>query len=434
MSLKFARRFLVKPLLVLLAALVLAVTVGGLVPGQAILAQGEAETYTVQPGDTLGLIAGQFGVSVNDLAAANGIEDVNVLEVGQVLVIPGADGMLPPAPWLTIAAHPRQTLASIAADYGMDLGQLAAFNKLRESTRLFPGQPIRIPSDYAQAVGVNFGAIRVTAQPNRLAQGRTGLLRLETTRPVQVNVDWNGLTLPLIPDPTRADEAAWFVPVPVPALIALGRYDLVIEYTAANGRALTHTLPVNVFDGGYTTQNIVISDEKSGLLAPEVVQAEESMVRQIWTTVTPELRWSDLFARPIAEEFPTTSPFGTRRSYNSGPVSSYHAGQDFGAPEDVPVYAPASGTVVLAEALNVRGNAVIIDHGRGIFTGYWHLNRLDVTVGQEVTPGQLIGVVGTTGLSTGAHLHWELRIFGIAVDPMQFLEGPLLSTAPAPAG
>jgi murein DD-endopeptidase MepM/ murein hydrolase activator NlpD len=68
---------------------------------------------------------------------------------------------------------------------------------------------------------------------------------------------------------------------------------------------------------------------------------------------------------------------------------------------------------------------VIIDHGRGLFTGYWHLSEMVVEVGQQVDTGDLLGLVGNTGLSTGAHLHWELRIYGIAVDPMQFIDEPL---------
>jgi len=117
-----------------------------------------------------------------------------------------------------------------------------------------------------------------------------------------------------------------------------------------------------------------------------------------------------------------TSPFGERRSYNGGPVSSYHDGVDFGAPEGTPVYAPAAGIVVLAEPLTVRGYAVIIDHGLGIFTGYWHLSDILVEAGQQVKKGDLIAAVGNTGLSTGSHLHWELRVGGIAVDPLQWVE------------
>ena len=90
--------------------------------------------------------------------------------------------------------------------------------------------------------------------------------------------------------------------------------------------------------------------------------------------------------------------------------------------------APADGVVALAEPLHIRGNAVILDHGRGIFTGYWHLSEFRVKPGQIVKRGDILGLVGNTGLSTGAHLHWEMRIDGVAVDPLQFLTEPIVET------
>jgi murein DD-endopeptidase MepM/ murein hydrolase activator NlpD len=101
---------------------------------------------------------------------------------------------------------------------------------------------------------------------------------------------------------------------------------------------------------------------------------------------------------------------------------SAHAGEDFSAPPGSEVLAPAAGTVLLAESLFVRGNAVMLDHGSGVITGYWHLQKLNVESGQRVEAGQTLGEVGSTGLSTGAHLHWELRVRGVAVDPMQWVE------------
>ena len=74
----------------------------------------------------------------------------------------------------------------------------------------------------------------------------------------------------------------------------------------------------------------------------------------------------------------------------------------------------------------MRGNAVVIDHGGGVYSGYWHMSELRVVVGQSLNTGDVIGLVGNTGLSTGAHLHWELHVYGVAVDPMQFLEEALL--------
>jgi len=99
-----------------------------------------------------------------------------------------------------------------------------------------------------------------------------------------------------------------------------------------------------------------------------------------------------------------------------------HAGEDFAVPPGTPVLAPAAGTVVLAEPLFVRGNAVVIDHGRGVYSGYWHMQSLSVKAGDRVSPGEVLGTVGSTGLSTGAHLHWEMRVDGIAVDPLQWVE------------
>ena len=94
---------------------------------------------------------------------------------------------------------------------------------------------------------------------------------------------------------------------------------------------------------------------------------------------------------------------------------------DFGGGVGTPIYAPAAGTVVLAEALTVRGNAVLIDHGLGLYSGYWHQSQFVVEAGQTVQPGDLIGYIGNTGLVTGPHLHWEMRLQGIAVNPLQWV-------------
>jgi murein DD-endopeptidase MepM/ murein hydrolase activator NlpD len=72
--------------------------------------------------------------------------------------------------------------------------------------------------------------------------------------------------------------------------------------------------------------------------------------------------------------------------------------------------------------LTVRGNGIVIDHGWGVFTGYYHLSKIEVTVGQVVKPGDEIALSGNTGLSTGAHLHWDMRIRGLNVDAMQFTQ------------
>ena len=114
--------------------------------------------------------------------------------------------------------------------------------------------------------------------------------------------------------------------------------------------------------------------------------------------------------------------FGAHRSYNGGPYTSYHSGVDFRAPTGTPVHASAAGTVVLAEPMVLWGNAVVVDHGWSVLTGYGHLSTIEVQVGQQVAPGDLIGRVGSTGLSTGAHLHWETWVGGNSVNGLQWLE------------
>jgi len=86
------------------------------------------------------------------------------------------------------------------------------------------------------------------------------------------------------------------------------------------------------------------------------------------------------------------------------------------------VVAAANGVEVLAEPLQVRGNAVVIDHGAGVLTGYFHLDSIAVEKGQAVKAGEALGTMGATGLVTGSHLHWELHVGGVAVDPADWTE------------
>ena len=148
----------------------------------------------------------------------------------------------------------------------------------------------------------------------------------------------------------------------------------------------------------------------------EAIQAEREKLRLIWAQITPEPLWSSTFAWPLQEFVDLTSHFGARRSVNGGPYDTYHEGTDFSAYRGTPVFAPAGGIVVLAEPLIVRGSAIILDHGLGIHTGYYHLSEINVNPGDEVKTGDLLGKVGTTGRSTGNHLHWDLLIGTTWVD------------------
>jgi murein DD-endopeptidase MepM/ murein hydrolase activator NlpD len=157
----------------------------------------------------------------------------------------------------------------------------------------------------------------------------------------------------------------------------------------------------------------------------EAIQIERERLQQIWEQVTTEPLWSSTFTWPLLEYVELTSHYGARRSVNGGAYDTYHEGTDFSAYHGTPVYASAGGRVALAESLIVRGGAVILDHGLGIHTGYYHLSDIKVNPGDEVEAGDLIGEVGTTGRSTGNHLHWDLLIGTTWVDAEAWMDSNL---------
>lgn len=115
-----------------------------------------------------------------------------------------------------------------------------------------------------------------------------------------------------------------------------------------------------------------------------------------------------------------TSNFGIRSDPFQG-TARMHAGVDIPGPVGTPIYATADGTVDEAQRAGGYGNMIEIDHGKGIATRYGHLSKIIVASGEHVTRGQLIGLMGSTGRSTGSHLHYEVRIDGKAVNPAPFL-------------
>ena len=157
-------------------------------------------------------------------------------------------------------------------------------------------------------------------------------------------------------------------------------------------------------------------------ITDEAIAAERGRLMEIWNQTSTPPQWIGSFQEPIANYLNYSSFYGARRSYNGGPYSTYHEGLDFSAYGGSDVLAPARGTVVVAEFLYVRGGAVIIDHGLGIYTGLYHLSGILVDVGQVVEQGNVVGKVGSTGFSTGNHLHWDLLVSGEWVDPMAWRE------------
>ena len=420
--------------------------------------------HVVQRGDTLFSIARRYGTTVDAIVHANGLADPRCIYIGQRLVIPG--GVLPLDSWSAHVVQPGETLPALAARYGVPWQTLALANRLVNPHLLYAGQVIRIPApgervgalhtvqpgDSLIGIALRYGVgvwdlIEANGldQPDRLIpgqwlfipgaqpswlpypfrsvdlsplpvpQGKTMLVAVRTAEPVS-------LTGALFDRPIAFVEegGTYYGMVGVHAFTEPGLYELTLTATPADGRQVATNAGVVVEEGGYSYERIDVPPSRSGLLDPAVIAAERERIEAVRNLFTPSRRWRGPFLAPV--EAAISSYFGTRRSYNGGPYNSYHAGVDFDAGRGTPVRAPADGTVVLAEPLAIRGNAVVIDHGWGVLTGYWHLSSIEVAVGQEVQAGDVIGRVGNTGLSTGAHLHWEVWVGGISVDGLQWLD------------
>ncbi len=212
--------------------------------------------------------------------------------------------------------------------------------------------------------------------------------------------------------------------VGVPPSAAPGPHTLAVEVRDGGGATKTVAEEVYVRDSAFPRERIELPPEQEELLDPTIAAREEQAVEPLYRLFTPQRLWSGRFELPA--EGPITTEFGILRAYNDGPYASWHNGLDIGAPEGAPVVAPAPGRVVYAGPLAIRGNFVAIDHGLGVLTCYFHLYDIAVAEGQVVNSGDPIGRVGTTGLSTGAHLHWEVRVSGAPVNPWQWVRDDVL--------
>lgn len=380
-----------------------------------IPAQGSVapeESYVVQPGDTLGRIAARFGTTVSTLAQANDIADPSLIYPGQRLIIPSAVQQPPELPTQAPVhvVRPGEYLSQIARLYGTTVWALAVANDLANPSFIYPGQRLIIPTR-STTLPAPISAVEFV--PPQVAQGHTLLLKVRTEGEVSLagNIDSRSLTF------TGAEGEYWAL-AGFPPSSEPGAHPWSIVATDNQGRSVEASGYLLVTAADFPIQYIDLPPEREGLLDPALVQAEWARVKALFLQVTPSKLWQGRFLLPVEGE--VSSLYGTRRSYEGGPVASYHMGVDYAASEGTPVVAASSGRIALAEELTVRGKTVIIDHGLGVHTGYFHLSGIAVVPGQEVEGGTLIGYVGSTGLATGAHLHWEVRIGEIGVDPTEW--------------
>jgi hypothetical protein len=230
---------------------------------------------------------------------------------------------------------------------------------------------------------------------------------------------FGGQPVPLFPLPDRPPGVYAGV-VGIPAAMAAGPAAITASLGEGAGR-LSATAEVVVRPAVFGEDTLTV-DPRHVRPSPqdlERIRREQAEVRQVYASGSRSRLWKEAFQVPVPGEM--HGPFGTRRVFN-GELQSQHNGADYRAQTGDPIRAAAAGVVRLAKDLFYSGNAVIVDHGAGVFTSYSHLSRIDVKPGQTVARGAVIGLAGATGRVTGPHLHWTVRIGAANVDPVRFLE------------
>ena len=413
--------------------------------------QRQSVTHTVSSGETLKSIAAAYEKTIADLMALNGLQSADLIRVGQVLRIEAGaaeadaepetaaptESQSTPVP--TSGAHATvrhsfsrygepvgnfihtvqsgETLSAIGLRYNQTIDALAKANNLRDPSLLNIGQRLIVPGIQLPRLTLELPEI-VTAfsiDPLIFEAGRSGRIELITSEPVTVDGQFLGRELRLI---ERDGGLRHSILLGIPMFTEKNVYPLSFELMDQASQQYAVAAAVQVMSGGYGRQTLTIDD--SDLLAPAVEEEETALLTSLTERFTPLRYWAQSLSLPAAA--PINAVFGTLRSYNGSPFDRYHGGVDFAGAPGTAVLAAADGMVVMVDRLQIRGNTTLIDHGWGLYTLYAHQDETLIEAGAEVTSGQMIGTIGSTGRSTGPHLHWETWLNGVNIDPMQWVQ------------
>lgn len=433
--------------------------------------------YIVQPNDNINSIARRFGVSPQDLIRVNQIENPDFISVGTRLKIPGFEGVR--GTLTTVSVPLGASLSFLSRQYNIPEEQIVHLNRLVTPSQLFVGATLILPVqenssqspttslvalsegqtplelatasgvsmwDYLLANGVGSSAQLLPMDPliavgneqaaqNAAAfpgapafvkgidlyplpviQGKTVVVKVSVNQPVRaigMLGEW-----PLQFD--ALDTNTYVALQGIHAMAQPGLLDFSLTLATVEGTTFSLSQPVLLQPGNYPQDPPLVVDPQT--LDKANTEPEDSLVRSVVANHTPVKYWQGVFRKPVDEPSCIKSWFGNRRSYNNSGYTYFHTGVDYGVCANLNIYAPAAGVVVFTGPLTVRGNATIINHGWGVYSGFWHQSKILVNVGDRVEAGQLIGEIGGTGRVTGPHLHWEVWVNGVQVEPLDWLE------------
>jgi murein DD-endopeptidase MepM/ murein hydrolase activator NlpD len=270
---------------------------------------------------------------------------------------------------------------------------------------------------HAELLTKTVGKLTITADTALARPGGVLIVRLRPGLGTTYAI-LNGRRAPFLQTP-RGPRAL----LPIPADAPTGPTALGIELIARRGRQRIQ-MDLILAPRVYTSRTVVIPEAKRALITNAASVPDGRRLLQAIRTLTPEAQWNAPFVAPVA--FGAQPTFGEQETFVGGsPVDTltdatwgeYHRGADFEVPIGTPVQAPAPGTVIFAGPLTMTGQTLVLDHGQGLVSVFYHLSALEKHEGDHVEARGLIGLSGDSGLAASPHLHWGTYIHGIAVDP-----------------
>jgi murein DD-endopeptidase MepM/ murein hydrolase activator NlpD len=274
-----------------------------------------------------------------------------------------------------------------------------------------------ISSIFIGAAQLSSGAMELIGPTGPVAQGE--VVQILLTGPEKgSNIEgyWQGQPLEFF----KVQEREYKSLLGVDFRMTPGTYPLEVEVVATDNSPSTYRANIEIKEEKFGEQRLTLPQNMVTLDAETLkrVRKEAAKFRKLWSIHTPRRYWYGNFVRPVPGKLST--PFGLGRILNGEPRSP-HSGVDLRATMGQPVRAANHGRIVLVGDFFFHGKAVVIDHGWGLYTMYFHLSEVNVAEGDLVGKSYVIGLAGSTGRATGPHLHWGVRLGGARVDPFALM-------------
>ena len=331
------------------------------------------------PGETPSAAAAATAASQDDVITPAPSETAGASDTG------GAAGESPAADDGASAASPAAP--SAASDPNADSADAGATDTEGSAAA---GEESAAGSEDAAAQAATLPVTpAVAVTPSTVEQGRATLVVLSgDVSADRVFVSIDGYTGEMVFE----DDTGWVGFVPVSPLTTPRRYNVVVDTFDDDVYRTTFLGELFVQEVIGEIEQITLDPDTAALLAPELVAIDNQTRFEQYVEANGPRLWRLPWRLPVSGE--QSGDFGVLRSYNGGPASDWHHGHDIDADAGAPIVAPAPGRVVFATELPVHGLGVILDHGAGVYSGYWHMSQIDARVGDLVQPGARLGLVG----------------------------------------